>query len=67
MFGIIVPFQMIVLLTLVGFPKLRLFYNSLIIPKITNYKMYLQNKIGWKVINKKIAIEAFAIYIDIKF
>jgi len=67
MFGIIVPFQMIILLTLVGFPKLWLFYNSLIIPKITNNNMYLLNKIGWKVINKKIAIEAFVIYIDMNF
>ncbi len=67
MFGIIVPFQMIVLPTLVYFPKLWFFYNSLIIPKITNNKMYLQDKIGWKVMNKTITIEAFAIYIDINF
>jgi hypothetical protein len=46
MFGIIVPFQMIILPTWIGFPKLWLFYNSLIIPKITNNKKYLQNKIG---------------------
>jgi len=50
--GIIVPFQMnfyVVLLTLVGFLKLWLFYNSLNIPKITNNKMYFQSRIGWKV------------------
>jgi hypothetical protein len=40
---------------------------NLIIPKTTNNRMYLQIKSGWKALNKKFAIEAFAIYIDMNF